>query len=199
MDELTNVIKNKKEQLNEIVKNISKMFIKRGYINEPLDDETVEKLIQNKVIYLDELNLSINIIDSIVKNISSGSNLDEYLSNKVNYKKIIIAKEFSKKVYKQINNIYSNAEIFFMYEFLDDITSKDFIPEHVLLNADEKEELLKLFSYEELSKIHDTDIMARYYGAKVNDIFKIVRININSGFSTVYRTVIPGSLDNLFL
>ena len=41
--------------------------------------------------------------------------------------------------------------------------------------------------------------MARYYGAKVNVIFKIVRININSGFSTVYRTVIPGSLDNLFL
>jgi len=199
MDELTNVIKSKNEQLKDIVKNISTMFIKRGYISELLDDETVEKLIQNKIIYLDELNLSINIIDSIVKNISSGSNLDEYLSNKVNYRKIIVCKEFSKKVYKQINNIYSNAEIFFMYEFLDDITDKDFVPEHILLKSDEKEELLKLFSHEELSKIFDTDIMARYYGAKVNDIFKIVRININSGFSTVYRTVIPGSLDNLFL
>ena len=199
MDELTNVIKSKNEQLKDIVKNISTMFIKRGYISELLDDETVEKLIQNKIIYLDELNLSINIIDSIVKNISSGSNLDEYLSNKVNYRKIIVCKEFSKKVYKQINNIYSNAEIFFMYEFLDDITYKDFVPEHILLKSDEKEELLKLFSHEELSKIFDTDIMARYYGAKVNDIFKIVRININSGFSTVYRTVIPGSVDNLFL
>lgn len=199
MDELTNVIKSKNEQLKDIVKNISTMFIKRGYISELLDDETVEKLIQNKIIYLDELNLSINIIDSIVKNISSGSNLDEYLSNKVNYRKIIVCKEFSKKVYKQINNIYSNAEIFFMYEFLDDITDKDFVPEHILLKSDEKEELLKLFSHEELSKIFDTDIMARYYGAKVNDIFKIVRININSGFSTVYRTVIPGSVDNLFL
>lgn len=199
MDELTNVIKNKKEQLKDIVKNISKMFIKRGYITEPLDDETVEKTIQNNVIYIDELNLSINIIDSIVKNISSGSTLDEYLSNKINYKKIIIIKEFSKKVYKQINSVYSNAEIFFMSEFLDDITDKDFIPEHILLNSEEKEEILKLFSYEELSKIHDTDIMARYHGAKVDDIFKIVRININSGFSTVYRTVIRGSLDNLFL
>ena len=140
MDELTNVIKNKKEQLKDIIKNISKMFIKRGYISEPLNEETVEKLIQNKVIYLDELNLSINIIDSIVKNISSGSNLDEYLSNKVNYKKFIIIREFSKKVYKQINGVYRNAEIFFMYEFLDDITNKDFIPKHILLNSEEKQE-----------------------------------------------------------
>lgn len=37
--------------------------------------------------------------------------------------------------------------------------------------------------------------MARYYGAKLNDVFRIIRPNINSGTSIYYRLVIPGSMD----
>ena len=41
-------------------------------------------------------------------------------------------------------------------------------------------------------------MMSRYYGAKVNDIFRIKRYNLNSGISVVYRRVVEGNLDILF-
>ena len=37
----------------------------------------------------------------------------------------------------------------------------------------EKNDLLKYYKITELSKIYNTDMMSRYYGAKVDDIFKI--------------------------
>jgi DNA-directed RNA polymerase subunit H (RpoH/RPB5) len=59
----------------------------------------------------------------------------------------------------------------------------------------EREELLKSFALKELGRIHSTDMMARYYGAKINDVFRIERPNINSGISIYYRVVIPGNLE----
>ena len=41
-------------------------------------------------------------------------------------------------------------------------------------------------------------LVARYYNAKVNDIFKILRPNITSGYSVFYRVVVNGKIDNLF-
>ena len=51
------------------------------------------------------------------------------------------------------------------------------------------------FGLNELGRIYSTDIMTRYYGAKHNDVFRIIRPNINSGTSVYYRLVIPGNLD----
>ena len=36
-------------------------------------------------------------------------------------------------------------------------------------------------------------MMSRYYGAKVGDIFRIKRLNLNSGISTYYRKVVKDS------
>ena len=41
-------------------------------------------------------------------------------------------------------------------------------------------------------------MMARYFGAKPNDIFRIERSNITSGKGIDYRLVIPGKLDFIF-
>lgn len=198
MSDLTNVLKNKNEQLREVINNISIMFRNRGIIKN-LDEKNIKELVDTKITYLDESKITINISTAEIKNISSGSAIDEYLSDKIDYKKFLIVKNFSKKVYKQINKIYKNCEIFFFHEFLEVLPDKDFIPQHILLSEDEKNELQKTFNLKDLSKIYDTDKMARYYGAKVNDIFKIVRININSGYSTAYRYVVPGNTDYLFM
>ena len=110
----------------------------------------------------------------------------------------MIIKEPSKKTFKQILENYPNSEGFFQYEFMEDVASKDIIPKHVLINSEEKDELLQHIQIRNLKKIFSTDRMSRYYNAKVGDIFRIERINITSGKGVDYRVVIPGKIDILF-
>ena len=121
--------------------------------------------------------------------------LTDYLNKNIDHHKFLIVKTFSKKTYSQIVKDYKNVEIFNIFELLEDIPAKEFIPEHCLLNNEEKKELLESFGLNELGRIYSTDIMARYFGSKNNDVFRIIRPNINSGTSIYYRLVIPGSLD----
>jgi DNA-directed RNA polymerase subunit H (RpoH/RPB5) len=198
MSELSNVELNMKEIINIITKNIGLMFHRRNYMKiKHLSDKVVENLASDKMYNfdIDGKKYSINIINQDVKNISSGSPIDDYLNKHLDNHKFLIVKSFSKKTYSQIVNDYRNVEIFKITELLEDIPSKEFIPEHNLLNNEDKKELLESFGLNELGRIYSTDIMARYYGAKLNDVFRIIRPNINSGTSIYYRLVIPGSME----
>jgi DNA-directed RNA polymerase subunit H (RpoH/RPB5) len=188
---------NNKELATIVYQNAFKMFIRRKYVDS--EDETkLEEFINNKVAYFDNSKLSMYYIDGNLTNISSGSNIDEYCSKKLDYHKFIFVSNFSKKVYKQIKTNYKKVEIFFIHEFLEDIPSKDIIPEHILLTDEEKEQLTQTYKLNELSKIFNTDMMSRYFGAKVDDVFRIKRYNINSGISTAYRVVVKGPSDIMF-
>ena len=55
--------------------------------------------------------------------------------------------------------------------------------------------LLTKFSESELAKILSTDIMSRYYAAKVGDIFRIIRPSYLAGKNIFYRRVIQGNYD----
>ena len=70
---------------------------------------------------------------------------------------------------------------------LEDIPSKIFIPKHEILVGDEKKEILDKFSENELARIFLTDMMSRYYGANVGDIFKITRPSFTAGKNIFYR------------
>ena len=202
MSDLTNVIMNQKEIIRTTLNNLGKLFYRRNYIKtDKLDEQIIDEVIQNNMhnFELDGKKLSINFINTQLKNISSGSSLDDYLSKELDYHKFIITKSFNKKVYKQIKENYRNSEIFSFHRFLEDIIEKDFIPKHHLLNEKEKTELQQTFNLNELSKIYDTDMMARYYGAKLNDVFRITRPSLTSGTGICYRIVIPGNLDYLFI
>jgi DNA-directed RNA polymerase subunit H (RpoH/RPB5) len=197
MSELANVEMNTKEMMTVIISNIGKLFKRRNYTDTSLPDKVVENILADKS-YNFDLNgkkISINIMNIEVKNISNGSPVDEYLNKNIDYHKFLIVRSFSKKTYTQIQNDYKNAEIFNIYEMLEDIPAKEFIPEHNILNDEDKKELLESFGLNELGRIHSTDIMARYYGAKVNDVFRIIRPNLSSGTSIYYRLVINGSMD----
>lgn len=198
MSELSNVELNMKEIVNIVIKNIGLMFYRRDYMKtKTFSDKIIENLISDKMynFEIDNNKYSINIVNQEVKNISSGSPIDDYLNKSVDNHKFLIVKSFTKKTYSQIIKDYKNAEIFNIYEFLEDIPSKEIIPKHILLNNDEKKELLDSFGLNELGRIYSTDIMTRYYGAKHNDVFRIIRPNINSGTSVYYRLVVPGNLD----
>ena len=195
-----NIELNSKEINNEVCLNILKMLYRRKLID---DVETKFNEISNdivdKAIIEFELNnktkCSIYIINAKLTSISQNTPIDDYLSNNINIHKIIILKDAAKKVLKQIIHDYKNSEFFFEHEMLEDKPAHVLVPEHILLNEEEKLELLDIYNENQLKIIYDTDIMARYYGAKIGDIFKIISFSSSSGIAISFRRVHHGSLD----
>ena len=72
------------------------------------------------------------------------------------------------------------------------ILEHEFVPEHIILDEKEKEEVLKKFGIQpkNLPKIFTTDPVAKTINAKEGDILKIVRKSVTAGNSVYYRTVV---------
>lgn len=191
-----------KEVNGIVLKNVLKMCERRGMINDvdshfnKLKDDFASKGIIE--IKSKDLHLSINHYTGKISSIVQGSPLDDYLKTNLDVHKIIIMKEPSKRTAKQITTEYINAEFFFEYEMMEDIPSKMFIPEHILLSPEETKEFLNIFKENELAKINDSDMMSRYYGAKVGDIFRIMRPSLTAGKNIFYRKVVAGNINQLF-
>lgn len=192
---------NNNEVNSNIVKNILLMLQRRNMITDyegilnslgDINGNSVFNFKYNNDKY------SIYIINSKLNSIISKSPLDDYLNSNLDVRKIVIIESPSKRAVKQLYGSYNNCEFFFVHEMIHDLCSKNFIPEHKILNDEDKSELLKRFKLNEFSRIFNYDVMARYYNAKVNDIFKILRPNITSGYSVFYRVVVSGKIDNLF-
>jgi DNA-directed RNA polymerase subunit H (RpoH/RPB5) len=192
-----------KEVSSIVLTNVLKMCMRRNLIDEidtifeKNNDDFVSK---GMIDFKDKKNkkISIHLYTGKIASIVQGSPLDDYLKNNTDVHKIVIMKDPSKKTAKQISSEYPNSEIFFEYEMMEDIPSKLFIPEHILLTNDEKKEFLEIFKETELAKINDTDMMSRYYAAQIGDIFKIVRPSLTAGKNVFYRKVVPGNINQLF-
>ena len=140
------------KELNKIViENVLNMLMRRKLLKSPSD--AIKKLgddFLNKTVFEVPLDnktvignmISINLVNAKLSSIVSKTPLDDYLSNNVDVRKIIICKDVAKKVVKQIVTEYKNAEFFFESEMLEDIPSKVFMPEHQLLQEDEMKELM---------------------------------------------------------
>ena len=182
-----------KEKHQIIFENALKMLWRRNLISnyKSILDKTSE-ITSNKEIKIkldDGSFASIYIVNGKVSSISNNSPIDDYLKD-TNILKILVIEEPSKRVFKQVIEDYPNTNTFFFHEFMEDIPSKNIIPQHILLTEEEKNENLK--------KIFTTDMMSRYFDAKVDDIFRIERLNITSGKGVDYRVVVQGKLDLLF-
>ncbi len=192
------------KEINQIVmENILKMLERRNLIKSWSDEykklgEDVGTKSIFKVVLSDKTEYGVYLVSAKLTSIVQGTPLDDYLSNNIDVHKIIVARDVAKKVVKQIVGEYKNAEFFFESDMLEDIPGKIFIPEHQLMGEDEKTELLEKFAEHELGRIFITDMMARYYGAKIGDIFRIVRPSFTAGKNVYYRRVVNGSWDILF-
>jgi DNA-directed RNA polymerase I, II, and III subunit RPABC1 len=95
-----------------------------------------------------------------------------------------ISKELTKDIYK-------NVEIFLKNNMVFNITHHELVPQHILLSLDEEKELLEKYntSKGKLPKILKTDPIAKYYGAKTDQIFKIIRKSPSVGEAFYYRLV----------
>lgn len=190
-----------KEKHQKIFENTLKMLRRRNLISnyKSILDKTSE-ITSNKEIKIkldDGSFASIYIVNGKVTSISNNSPIDDYLKD-TNILKILVIEEPSKRVFKQVIEDYPNTNIFFFHEFMEDIPSKNIIPQHILLTEEERNELLVNFKNNNLKKIFTTDMMSRYFNAKVDDVFRIERLNITSGKGVDYRVVVQGKLDLLF-
>jgi DNA-directed RNA polymerase I, II, and III subunit RPABC1 len=91
-------------------------------------------------------------------------------------------------VYKEIKE---NDEIFLFNELVFNRTKHRLIPKHVMLNETEKKEVLTTYDCRDtqIPRMVTTDFLARYYGAKAGDMFKIYRPSPSSGVYITYRVV----------
>jgi DNA-directed RNA polymerase subunit H (RpoH/RPB5) len=190
-----------KEISDNIFQNILKMLIRRNNIDNY--DEFYKKYVDDFVskslvsFTSKDIMYSINLYGGKITSIVQNSPLDEYLRSNTNVHKIIILKDPAKKVVKQIAE-YKNTEFFFEHEMMEDIPLKNFIPEHILLQGEDKKILLETFKEIELAKMTDMDMMSRYYKAVPGDIFKIIRPSNYAGKNIFYRRVVVGSINHLF-
>lgn len=200
---LTNVNYTIKEINQIIIINLLKMLERRRVISDikTIYESMKEDIAPNKSISIkldNGNNCFVYIVNGKVTSITQNSPIDEFLSNNTNIQKFVIITDPSKKTFKQVMDNYPNSECFFQREFMEDIAGKDICSEHNLLNSEEKDELLQNINIKNFSKIYSTDVMSRYYNAKVGDIFRVHRVNVTSGKGVDYRVVINGSLDILF-
>ena len=151
---LTNVEYTPKELNSIVLKNLLLMFKRREYITDVEDifSKLSGSTLTNAILNVKgennnetdtkskSKNYQIYISGSKINSISQGSQIDDFLTKDINDKKFLIVPEPNKKVFKQSKEQYPNTEIFSEDELLEDIPSKDIIPNHHLLNNEEKEE-----------------------------------------------------------
>jgi DNA-directed RNA polymerases I, II, and III subunit RPABC1 len=195
-----------KKNLYKVRQTILEMISDRG-ISIPLHDiisfEEFEIKYSNK-------NLDIFISDSIVnkhiyvyfhndiKNFSKNDlkNLMQKLMIQYENKEISILlllkdKENSAISKELTKDVYKNVEIFLKNNMIFNITHHELQPKFYLLNKDEEMEVLEKYNTTKgkLPKISKNDPISKYYGAKSDQIFKILRKSPEVGEYPYYRLV----------
>lgn len=194
------------EKLDIIITNLIKMLISRQLIKpDKLDiyKKNITLKIKNKNEYIINLdnhdrqkneNYVIIIINEAITNTNRGSLIDSNLNKNADFHKIFIINEISPKYYKTIMSKYDNVEIFKKDELMINIIDHIYVPKHILLNTEEKKQFFEEYiaNKTELPKIYISDPVAKYYNAKVGDIFRIIRPSEVTGECVYYRLVISG-------
>lgn len=192
------------EQLIIITTNILLMLKNRGLIKDinKFNITDIVKHIKKNVFY--DINLDkqdrdgkniykIFIIDENIDKIINKTSTAEYIAKYPNDHKIIIINSINKNIELQVLT-YKFTEIFSKTYFMCNITEFRYVPQHILLTDEEKKQTLKEYGVplNKYPKIMITDPLAKYYNARLHDLFKIIRPSSVAGETISYRYVING-------
>lgn len=192
---------------NTILENIVKMLTERKFLDinnleknykNLLKDYTEERIFKIKSDFSKEVYHLMILPDKINTIIKKVQNLEQFCANAGDNNKIIVG-NFALKAYKQFLEKYNNIEIFFKQELLINIIEHELQPKFILLSKEEKKKKMEEYNLKQgnLQKILKTDAIARYYNAKIGDIFRIIRPSFYSGEGYSYRIVIDAPVQNL--
>lgn len=192
------------ERQHSALKTITNMLIARSWISDT-PDVHIAKLIENgrneiidtTFIHHADKKIAIKFYNAKLNTLKNDGEIDDFLAKYPDYHKIFIVNEIAPKAEKQIADSKNN-EVFRIMEIIRDISKHHLVPKHILLTNDEATKLMDEYKIKkkDMGRIYIDDPMARYLYCQKDDIVQIVRETINSGYSTYYRLVVPGSIYN---
>ena len=193
------IVINRTKKLQTVINTLCRILIERKYTTKSLD-ELVKKLSpsinEDELLFtIDDKKYGIKFINMFLTTIKKEASIENFLTKNTDTHKFIIINKLSDRAIKQILE-YENTEVFTVDELLVVIIDHNIVPQHILLTQEEKDKYFSVFNHHprDMKKILVNDPVARFYGAKVGDLFKIIRPSITSGKEVDYRMVIPGEI-----
>jgi DNA-directed RNA polymerase subunit H (RpoH/RPB5) len=189
------------EKTQIILMNICKMLRDRRMIKNSKELYSIIKNIGDNLevnFNYESKNIAIKIIYNSITTIKDSNDIENFLDKYSKYNKFIVITSLSKKAFKQFDE-YPLTEVFQEIELMVNVLEHDLQPKFRLLTKSEVDEYFKTFENKkrEMPRIVDSDPVARYFGAKIGDIFEIIRPSVTTGESITYRIVVQGSLNFL--
>ena len=204
------IIINNKKQIEIALKTICRIIHERKYTTKTISEIfskikpnitdnillNIEDINNDEILFsIDDKKYGIKFISNFLTTIKKEVSIENFLTKNLDIHKFIIINKLSDRAIKQILE-YQNTEVFTLDELLIVVIDHHLVPPHYLLTTQEKEEYFTTFNHHprDMKKILVNDPVAKFYGAKVGDLFKIIRPSITSGKDIDYRIVIPGEI-----
>ena len=149
---------------------------------ENKNNKIMVKFIVNQKLRIN--NLTNLVEDIITTQLSENDTLIIITQDKITNE---IFDEFLETIFQK-HNIF--IQLFWIETLMVDITQHKLVPNHSIISNEEKEQLLQkynLVSYNQLPIIMKNDPVAKYYGGKRGDVFKINRPSETAGEYVTYR------------
>lgn len=182
-----NMLKNRGYNVGTLLDDTTAIIAEREMLNDETTNESKQKLEQIIVFFSEETKIGITHIRAFI---------EEMKRLEINHAILIVKGTYTSSAIKGVEILMSNSgmriELFTEKETRIDITEHSLQPKFKLLNQDEIKTLLNQYKIEltHLPRIKKTDPISRYYGAEINDVFKIIRPSETAGLYTNYRVVI---------
>lgn len=184
---LLEMLKDRNYDINDSEFNISFDVFSAMYSENKQDLVFNKKNEENKIyvhFYIESKNFGKKELTNILTVID-----EKYGSDNINIL-IVLEDKPTSTIQKELEE-NDNIEIFFAKKLMFNITKHVLIPKHKLLNEIEIKDILDKYQCKknQLPKIQYEDPVARYYGARVGDVFEITRPTPTTGIFKVYRVV----------
>lgn len=202
---------NSEKRQKIVLTNIVKMLTTRGLLNIENEKKNIDKItnhhsddllyelpLDNPSIYYKESentkSILIKIINQKITGVSKSSLVGEFLFSNRDTPKIVVVQSVTSKAREQIYQDFNYSEIFLEKELLINIVDHVSVPKHQLLNSEETKNLLEEYSVKkkEIPRIFVSDPIARYFNAKIGQIFRITRPSETAVESPYHRLVVKG-------
>lgn len=192
------------ERQHSALQTIINMFIARGWLSDEPAIHFSKLVINGKTtiidithIHCDNKKVAIKFYNTKLNTIKNDNDIDLFMSKYPDYHKLFIVNDISSKAEKQISDSKNN-EVFKIMDIIKDISKHHLVPKHILLSSDDGKKVMTEYNIKkkEMGRIYIDDPMAKYLYAQKDDIIQIIRESIYSGYSTYYRLVVFGSINN---